>query len=124
MKTNCEECIPCYKCYKTFDCGNGCTNPLRCSIQDKPKDFNKTKPDSWDYRTKKIMKMAKQICPEYLQKQGIYNLLLRKDHVSVVDGKIDKKDHRSPLNMELNYLAKLFDEMYWEGKTKLKWREM
>ena len=116
--TDCE----CSFCFKSFECGTDCTNPLRCSVDCKPKGFCKTKSDKWDYRTKKIMKVAKIVCPMYINVHSITNLLLRKDHIQQ-DGQICKKDKTALLNLELDYLAKRFDEMYQNGQISLNWRD-
>lgn len=118
----CKDC-ECLFCFKSFDCGNGCTNPLRCSVENKPASHLLNKSDKWDYRTRKIILAAKQICPQYLTDHGIYNLLLRKDHIQL-NGIPCKKEKRSLLNMELDHLAKTFDEMHQNGKISINWRKL
>jgi hypothetical protein len=118
----CEDC-ECLFCFKSFECGTGCKNLMRCTVDDTPEGFIRHKSDKWDYRANKIIKATRIIDPEYLKENRIYNLLLRKDHIQI-DGMSAKKDRTSLLNSELNYLAKRFDEMFKIGQTKINWRKL
>ena len=118
----CKDC-ECLFCFKSFECGDGCTNLMRCSISDTPEGFIRYKSDKWDYRAKKIIKAGRIIDPDYMKENRINDLLLRKDRIQI-SGMSAKKDRTSLLNSELNYLANKFDEMYKIGQTKVNWRKL